>query len=56
MWEHIELWIIILQGFAVMYFEFDVWRMNRHRFEERAAWREQKRKQATKKAEKQEII
>lgn len=49
--EEIALWIIVVQGFFVMYFEYDLWRMNRHRFEERAQWREQKRKQALKKAE-----
>jgi hypothetical protein len=47
------LWLITLQGFFVMYFEFDVWRMNRHRFKERAEWRQAKRKQAVKKAEKE---
>jgi hypothetical protein len=49
--EDFLLWIIVLQGFAVMYFEYDVWRMNRHRFQERAVWREAKRKQAVKKIE-----
>ena len=49
--ETIALWIIVLQGFFIMFYEFDVWRMNKHRFEERATWREQKRKQTTKKAE-----
>lgn len=52
--ENILLWIIVVQGFFVMYFEFDVWRMNRHRFVERANWREAKRKQSAKKAEKPE--
>jgi len=50
MWEDIALWVIVIQGFFVMYFEYDVWRIHRHRFEERAAWREQKRKQAVSKA------
>jgi hypothetical protein len=50
-WEDIALWVIVIQGFFVMYFEWDVWRMNRHRFQERASWREQKRKQVTKKIE-----
>lgn len=49
--EDIALWVIVIQGFFVMYFEYDVWRMNRHRFAERANWREQKRKQAVKKSE-----
>ncbi len=54
--EEIALWIIVIQGFFVMYFEYDVWRMNRHRFEERASWREAKRKQAVKKADKPEAV
>jgi len=49
--ENIALWLIVVQGFFIMYFEYDVWRMNKHRFEERATWREQKRKQTTKKQE-----
>ena len=53
--EDIALWIIVIQGFFVMYFEYDVWRMNRHRFEERSIWREQKRKQAVKKTETQKV-
>ena len=51
MGDSIALWIIVLQGFLVAYFEYDVWRMNKHRFEERASWREQKRKQAAKKSD-----
>jgi len=49
--DAIALWIIVVQGFFVMFYEYDVWRMNKHRFEERAEWRQQKRKQATKKME-----
>jgi hypothetical protein len=49
--EDVALWIIVIQGFFVMFYEYDVWRMNRHRFEERAGWREQKRKQTVKKTE-----
>jgi hypothetical protein len=49
MWDSIALWIIVLQGFFVVWFEYDVWRMNKDRFKERASWREQKRKQAAKK-------
>jgi hypothetical protein len=51
MWDAIALWVIVAQGFFVMFFEYDVWRMNKHRFDERAVWREQKRKQITKKVE-----
>lgn len=47
--DAIALWIIVIQGFFIMYYEFDVWRMNRHRFEERAEWRQAKRKQQSKK-------
>ena len=51
MWDALALWIIVIQGFFVMYFEYDVWRMNKHRFDERAEWRQAKRKQSIKKAE-----
>ena len=51
MMENVALWVIVLQGFFVMFYEYDVWRMNKHRFEERAAWREQKRKSTIKKNE-----
>ena len=51
MWDALALWVIVIQGFFVMYFEYDVWRMNKHRFDERAEWRQAKRKQATKKVE-----
>jgi hypothetical protein len=51
MMENVALWVIVLQGFFVMFYEYDVWRMNKHRFEERALWREQKRKSAVKKQE-----
>ena len=51
MWDALALWVIVIQGFFVMYFEYDVWRMNKHRFDERAEWRQAKRKQAVKKAE-----
>lgn len=53
MWtgEDIALWIIVVQGFFVMFYEYDVWRMNRDRFEERKQWRDAKRKQQTKKSE-----
>ena len=51
MWETIALWLIVGQGFFIMFYEYDVWRMNKHRFEERASWREAKRKQQVKKSE-----
>ncbi len=49
MWESIALWVIVVQGFFIMFYEYDVWKMNKHRFEERAQCREQKRKQQLKK-------
>jgi hypothetical protein len=55
MQEIILLWIIAIQGFAVCYFEYDVWRMNKDRYQERAAWRKQKQKQAEKKNEEKAI-
>ena len=55
MWDSIALWIIVLQGFFVAWFEYDVWRMNKDRFEERAAWRKQKQKQSAKKQDTTQI-
>lgn len=49
--ETIALWIIVIQGFFVMFYEYEVWKMNKERFQERAKWREEKRKQAIKKVE-----
>lgn len=45
------LWLITIQGFFIMYFEYDVWRMNKDRFLERKKWREEKQKQKLKKME-----
>jgi uncharacterized membrane protein len=53
--DTILLILITIQGFFVMYFEWSVWAMNKHRFEERAEWRQAKRKQAEKLAEKKAI-
>ena len=47
--ETFLLVIITLQGFAAVYFEMETWRMTRHRFLERAKWREAKRQQQLKK-------
>ena len=49
--DAIALWIIVAQGFFIMFYEYDVWRMNKERYKERATWREQKRKQTIKKVE-----
>lgn len=51
MWETILLWVIVIQGFFVMYFEWAVWKMNKDRFEERKAWRLAKQKSQLKKVE-----
>jgi hypothetical protein len=45
------LWLITIQGFFVMFYEYDVWRMNKDRFQERKKWREEKQKQKLKKLE-----
>ena len=55
MGDSIALWIIVLQGFAVCWFEYDVWRMNKDRYEERDIWRKQKQKQAERKNEEKAI-
>ena len=44
------VWVVI-QGEYIRYYEREVHRIQSEREKERAAWREQKRKQATKKAE-----
>ena len=54
MMDAIALWIIVAQGFFIMYFEYDVWRMNKHRFVQRELWRIQKQVAAIKKREKVE--
>ncbi len=50
--ENWMLLIIVAQGFAIGYWEFDVWRIHRERFTERKKWREAKQKQAVRKADK----
>ena len=52
MMEDVALWLIVAQGFFIMYFEYDVWRMNKHRFVQRELWRIQKQVAAIKKREK----
>jgi hypothetical protein len=49
--ENFLLWLIVLQGFFVCYFEWSVWSMNKERFTERKAWRLAKQKQKQKAAE-----
>jgi len=43
--EDMALWVIVIQGFFIMFYEFDVWRMNKERYEERKQWRLAKQKQ-----------
>ena len=49
--DSICLIIIVIQGFGVWFHEWDLWRMSRDRYKERAKWREAKRKSQTKSAE-----
>jgi len=44
------VWVVV-QGEYIRYYEREVHRIQSEREKERSAWREQKRKQATKKAE-----
>lgn len=44
------VWVVV-QGEYIRYYEREVHRIQSEREKERATWREQKRKQATKKAE-----
>ena len=46
--------ILVLQGFAVTWYEYRVYAMHADRFEERKQWREQKRKSQLKAKEKSE--
>lgn len=46
--ETFLLVVITLQGFAAVYFEYEVWKMARDRYLERAKWREAKRLQQLK--------
>ena len=47
--EEIALWLITFQGFAVMYFEYDIWRMKRDDHVQRKKWREAKQRAILKK-------
>lgn len=42
------IWIVA-QGEAVRFYEKEVWRMNKERFEERAKWRKEKQEQTRRK-------
>ena len=44
--ENVALWIIVLQGFAVCYFEYAVWKLQYDRAKERKVWRDAKKKMA----------
>jgi len=49
--EKIALWIIVAQGFFVMYFEWGVWFIKYTEAKQRTKWREDKRKAVLKKLE-----
>lgn len=49
--EIVLLGILTIQGFFVMFYEYDVWRMNKDRFLERKQWRLAKQKSQLKKVE-----
>lgn len=49
--EIILLVFVVIQGEYIRYYEREVHRIQSEREKERSLWREQKRKQATKKAE-----
>jgi hypothetical protein len=49
--EEIALWIIVAQGFFVMYFEAGVWWMKYCDWRDKKKWREDKRKALLKKLE-----
>ena len=49
--EEIALWIIVVQGFFVMYFEWGVWFIKFTEHKQRTKWREDKRKAVLKKLE-----
>ena len=49
MFDAIALWVIVIQGFFVIFYEYEVWKIHKDRSAERAKWREDKRKQALKK-------
>src|SRR5258708_2666813 len=39
--------IIVMIGLGEVFFEYDTWRMNKERYDERRKWREEKRKQGS---------
>lgn len=47
--ENLMLLIIVVQGFAVWFFEWQVYKIHKDRSEERAKWRQAKQKQKLKK-------
>lgn len=50
MLDTILLVVIVVQGFAVWWYEWQVWKIHAERANERAEWRAQKRKQQLSKA------
>jgi hypothetical protein len=49
--EEIALWVIVVQGFAIMFFEWGVWWMKYQDMKDRRKWREAKRAAVVKKLE-----
>ena len=49
--EEIALWVIVAQGFAIMYFEAAVWYMKYRDWMDKKIWREKKRVAVLKKLE-----
>ena len=53
--EEIALWVIVLQGFFVMYFEYHVWWMKYTDRKDKRKWREAKRAAVVKKLAAEEV-
>jgi hypothetical protein len=49
--ETIALWILVWQGFFILYFEWGVWDIKYTEHKRREKWREDKRKAVLKKIE-----
>jgi hypothetical protein len=49
MLDSVLLVVLVAQGFFVLFYEYDVWRMNRERYTERRQWRLSKQKAQLKK-------
>jgi hypothetical protein len=49
--EEFALWLIVVQGFFVMWWEYATWKMNWDRYKERKQWRLAKQNAKLKKVE-----